>query len=80
MKEILSICAMQEITEKIIKFPQDSYKLWLCKFYTEMQRIYPFGRVEFAHACFKLSGDTRRIFTKLFEELVSHYFSFLITF
>ena len=32
------------------------------------------------HAFFKLSGNARRIFTKLFEELVSHHFSYLITF
>ena len=39
-----------------------------------------FDRVEFMHAFFKLSGNRRRIFTKLFEELASHYFSYLITF
>ena len=32
------------------------------------------------HAFCKLSGNLRRIFTKLFKELVSHYFSYLITF
>ena len=37
-------------------------------------------RVEFTHAFFKFSGNTKRIFPKLFEELVSHYFSYLITF
>ena len=32
------------------------------------------------HVFCKLSGNIRRIFTKLFKELVSHYFSCLITF
>ena len=39
-----------------------------------------FHRVEFTHAFFKLSGTIGRIFTKLYEELVSHYFSYLIAF
>ena len=37
-------------------------------------------RVEFTHAFFKLSVNTKRLCTKLFEELVSHYFSCLIMF
>ena len=39
-----------------------------------------FDRVEFTHAFFKLSGNTRRIFTKVFEKLVTHYLPYLITF
>ena len=39
-----------------------------------------FDRVEFTHTFLKLSGNTRQIFIKLFEELVSHYFSYLVTF
>ena len=35
---------------------------------------------EFTHAFFKLSSNTKIIFTKLFKEFVSHYFSYLITF
>ena len=34
----------------------------------------------FSKESFILFGNTRRIFTKLFEELVSHYFSYLIKF
>ena len=39
-----------------------------------------FDRVEFMHAFFKLSGNTRQIFTKLFEELVSYYFSYIFNY
>ena len=64
-------------SEKITKFKQYSYKLELHKFYTGMQKIFPYKQGKFAHAFFKLSGNTRRIFIKLLE---SHYFSYLITF
>ena len=62
----------------MIKFEQDLRKLsaWILQTCRKSTFV---DRVEFTGTFFKLSDNTRRTFTKLFKELVSHCFSYLIT-
>ena len=67
----------QEKSDKIYARFIQTLTTWIL--HRHMENL-PFETVEFMHAFSKLSGNTRRLFTKLFEELVSHYFSYFTTF
>ena len=72
IKEILLICITQEITGKSQNFHKNHTNFNCINFTQTRGKSTLIDRVEFIHTFFKLSGNIRRIFTKLFEELVSH--------
>ena len=67
MEEILSICVRQKITgEKWWNFHKIHTNFNCINFAQICGKFTLIDRVEFTHTFFKLSGNTRRIFTKLF--------------
>ena len=75
----LNLCQTKnhEKNDKIFTRFIQSLAVWILQTCGKSSLIY---RVKFTDVCFRLPGNTRRIFTKLFEELVSKSLLFLFNY
>ena len=76
MKKFFNFVSHQKSREKRIKVTQDSYKLQLRKFYTDMRKNYPYRQARIYACIFQIIWQYKKNFHKTIQR-ISKSLSFL---